>query len=69
VKGTIGKRSCPPDDCGGIWGYENLLEIVNDPAYSEHEEILDWLGDEFYPEHFSLIETNNMLLQYVNNNA
>ncbi len=68
VKCIKGKRSCPPEDCGGIWGYENLLEIVNDPTHSEHEEILDWLGGEFDPEYFSLIETNNMLSQYVNNN-
>ncbi|VAW84354.1 hypothetical protein MNBD_GAMMA16-1922 [hydrothermal vent metagenome] len=60
-----GKRSCPPENCGGIWGYENLLEIISDPAHSEHEEIIEWLGSDFEPEYFSLSETNNMLSQYV----
>jgi len=60
-----GKRSCPPEDCGGIWGYQNLLDIINDPSDSEYEEMLDWLGGKFDPEHFSLSETNNMLSKYV----
>jgi len=30
-----GARSCPPEDCGGTWGYENLLEILKDPEHGE----------------------------------
>jgi len=48
-----GKRACPPEDCGGIWGYENLLEILKDPNHEEHEEMLQWLGGTFDPEPFS----------------
>lgn len=59
-----GKRACPPEDCGGIWGYENLLEIIRDPSHPEHEEMLDWLGDEFDPEHFDLEETNQILAEH-----
>ena len=40
-----GKRACPPEDCGGIWGYENLLEIIKDPEHEEHEEMMQWLKD------------------------
>ena len=47
-----GERACPPEDCGGIWGYEALLEVINDPAHEEHEEMLDWLGGQFDPEQF-----------------
>lgn len=47
-----GKRACPPEDCGGIWGYERLLEILKDPKHEEHEEMLEWLGEEFDPELF-----------------
>lgn len=49
---TNGKRACPPEDCGGIWGYEELLEIVKDPAHEEYEEMMEWLGGEFDPEYF-----------------
>ncbi len=69
VKCINGKGACPPENCGGIWGYENLMEVISDPAHSEHEEMLDWLGVNFDPEHFNLSETNKMLLQYVNQNA
>ncbi|MEA1943947.1 MAG: plasmid pRiA4b ORF-3 family protein [Euryarchaeota archaeon] len=53
-----GKRACPPEDCGEIWGYEDLLEIIRDPDHEEHEEMLEWLGGEFDPEHFDAKEVS-----------
>lgn len=41
---TGGRRAAPPDDCGGMWGYAELAEILGDPAHPEHEDRLDWLG-------------------------
>ena len=40
---TGGERASPPEDCGGIPGYYNLVEIVNDPHHEEHEDIVSWL--------------------------
>ena len=37
-----GKGKCPPDDCGGVWGYKDFLEIVNDPKHPEYEEMRNW---------------------------
>ena len=51
-----GKRACPPEDCGGIWGYEELLEIIKNPGHEEHEEMLEWLGGDFDLEHFDVKE-------------
>ncbi len=51
-----GKRACPPEDCGGIWGYAELLEILGNPNHEEYEEMLEWLGGEFDPEHFDVEE-------------
>lgn len=53
-----GKRACPPEDCGGIWGYSDFLEAVQDPDHPEHEEMLDWAGGEFDPAVFDLQEVN-----------
>ncbi|RZN35652.1 MAG: plasmid pRiA4b ORF-3 family protein [Methanosarcinales archaeon] len=47
-----GKRACPPEDCGGVWGYEELLEALHDPDSAENEELLEWLGEGFDPEYF-----------------
>jgi len=49
-----GKRACPPEDCGGLYGYEEFLEIIGDPHNEEHEEMLDWVGGEFDPEDFNV---------------
>jgi len=57
-----GKRACPPEDCGGIWGYENLLNIIADPEHPEHEDIIDWMGgDDFDADYFNLDEINARL--------
>jgi len=54
-----GERACPPEDSGGIWGYENLLEIQKDPENPEYEEMIeDWLGEDFDPEYFDVDEVN-----------
>jgi len=59
-----GKRACPPEDCGGIWGYQDLIEIINDTSHPEHEEMLEWLGGDFDPEYFDVNETNEILSEY-----
>ncbi len=51
-----GKRACPPEDCGGVWGYTELLEIINNPEHEEYEEMMEWLGGGFDPEHFDTAE-------------
>ena len=47
-----GERACPPEDCGGIGGYDNLLEIISNPAHEEYEEMMEWLGGRYDPEAF-----------------
>jgi hypothetical protein len=60
-----GRRACPPEDCGGIWGYEYLLEILADPAHEEHQDRIEWLGldsaDQFDPAAFDPAQANTAL--------
>ena len=47
-----GARACPPEDCGGVYGYENLLTVIQDPTNEEHESMLEWIGGGFDPDRF-----------------
>jgi hypothetical protein len=49
-----GKRACPPEDCGGVWGYYELLDALADPDHPDREDRLEWLGEDFDPEAFDL---------------
>ena len=42
-KCTDGQNACPPEDCGGIGGYHDLIDILRDSKHSEHENMLEWL--------------------------
>lgn len=56
-----GKRACPPEDCGGVWGYAEFLEVIRDPQHREHQEMLEWVGGQFDAEEFDLEEANRQL--------
>jgi hypothetical protein len=56
-----GENACPPEDCGGIPGYYNLLEILADPKHPEHADMKEWIGGEWDAESFDLNEVNAVL--------
>jgi hypothetical protein len=56
-----GKRACPPEDCGGPWGYGDFLDAIQDPEHERHEELLEWIGGEFDPEAFDIETVNKKL--------
>src|SRR3989338_3719370 len=59
-----GAMACPPEDCGGIGGYYNMLETIRNPEDPEYEDMIDWLGDKFDPEEFDLEAINNKLKRF-----
>jgi hypothetical protein len=61
VSCIAGARAGPPDDCGSIPGYENLVEAMADPEHPEREQLLEWLGRPYNPEAFSLVTLNKLL--------
>jgi hypothetical protein len=58
---VTGKRACPPEDCGGVYGYLHLLEVLADPSDEEHAELSEWVGGPLDPEHFDLEATKRDL--------
>ncbi len=55
------RRACPPEDCGGPWGYADLLEALADPEHPEHEAYLEWLPEDWVPEKVDLERINEAL--------
>ncbi len=53
-----GAMACPPEGCGGIWGYQDLVEKLKQKGTDEYEELVEWLGGELDPEEFDMDEIN-----------
>jgi len=66
---VAGEGKCPPEDCGGVWGYEELLETVSDPKHPEYEDMREWLGmeegDVWNAGEFDMVEVNAVLERLV----
>jgi hypothetical protein len=59
-----GKRACPPEDVGGVDGYEEILEIFSNPKHPEHDEMTEWIEEDFDPEFFDMDDANLGLRQF-----
>jgi hypothetical protein len=60
-----GDRACPPEDCGGVCGYEELIKIKKDKNHPDYkEQIVDWLGEDFDFEEFDLNKINSKLRKF-----
>jgi hypothetical protein len=51
-KCTGGARACPPEDCGGVHGYQEMLKIVRNRSHEEHKSTMEWLGGKYDPKTF-----------------
>lgn len=53
--------ACPPEDCGGPWGYARMLVVLADPAHEEYEELREWIGGDWDPGHYDILAVNQEL--------
>jgi len=64
---VTGRRACPPEDCGGPWGFAQLIDALGDAKHPQHAFSLDWMeqiGEPGYdPARFDLDEINDALAQ------
>ena len=56
-----GKRRCPPEDVGGVHGYQEFLEAIFDPTHEDHDQFIRWAGGHFQAEEFDLRAVNGLL--------
>lgn len=55
---VAGEMNCPPEGCGGISGYYELWEIMKNKTHPEHENMVEWLGEEYDPFEFDPEDVN-----------
>lgn len=55
---VAGANACPPEDCGGPHGYDELRRILADPSDPEHAAMRRWAGRQFDPTKFVLTTAN-----------
>lgn len=56
-----GQQACPPEDCGGVPGYYDLLEVLRSPEDERYEEMRECVGEDFDPQAFSVEAVNRQL--------
>jgi len=56
-----GELHCPPEGCGGVEGYDDLLSILSDIDNEEYYETIKWLGEDFDAHEFDKCFVNEML--------
>ena len=55
-------RQCPPEDVGGLPGFYDFLEAMEDAAHPEHDAMLQWRGGEWFdPDYVNLNQINEDL--------
>ena len=59
---VAGRRACPPDECGGPWRYEDLMQAITDPRHPQHQEFAEWLPPGFDAKHFEASEATAAML-------
>lgn len=56
-----GENACPPEDVGGVGGFEYFLQVIRDPNNEEYEHLMTWAGGNYDPKAFNLDEVNRKL--------
>lgn len=58
---THSRRACPPEDCGGAWGYMELVKVMKKRRGHQYREYKEWLGGHFNADEFDIQEVNELL--------
>jgi hypothetical protein len=60
-----GSCNCPPEDCGSVPGYVDIVEAMKKPKTRKAREYIEWLGDIYYPAQFDIKEINDNLKEAI----
>lgn len=59
-----GARACPPEDCGGTWGYAELVEALVDENHERHAELTGWVPAGWTPDRFDLVLADRLVAKH-----
>jgi hypothetical protein len=59
-----GAGACPPEDCGGVYGYAHLIEVMAHPRGPEYKQMKEWLGGKLYPDDFDIEEARERISDF-----
>lgn len=65
VRLTAAENACPPEDCGGVWGYAHLLEVLADKKHPEYKDMKQWVGRGFNPHKFNMATVQKQIDKYL----
>lgn len=65
VECLAGEGACPPEDVGGLPGFEEFCQAMKSRRGPQYREYRDWLGRDYSPEEFDLAQVNHELLTYL----
>ncbi len=60
-----GRNACPPEDCGGTWGYADLKKTLSGPRNAKRRQLVEWLGSNFDPKAFDMTKANELIAEYM----
>lgn len=60
-----GAGACPPEDCGGVWGYYTKLKVLEDREHPDYLDVAEWMGEDFDPDAFDKDAVNQWLARLV----
>ncbi|MEO5893540.1 MAG: plasmid pRiA4b ORF-3 family protein [Ferruginibacter sp.] len=58
-----GQMNCPPEDCGGMPGFNDMQKILQDKKHAEYKEMRNWVGKNYDPKSFDPSKVNKQLSQ------
>ena len=57
-----GEGNCPPERCGGVEGFNEILDVLDNPDHMDYEDTIDFLGEDYDPDFFDIDAANSALM-------
>ncbi len=56
-----GEGNCPPESCGGVDGFNEILDVLDNPDHMDYEDTIEFLGSDYDPDFFDVEAANSAI--------